>query len=177
MALELSGKNPLNPASGIPHCLKPLGDTWCTWHSWPICATCWANQKYGLTSHLSRGSSKSHKSCKAELTPEEKSFRQTWYQRQIQAYAEIHYGCDTYTALCMCQAWREYTSFKFWKRIGSCLFKREPWYESGKDTVFFFFTLPFTHFGTTWVFFSSLMTLISWDHSKSLFKKPEFKRS
>lgn len=32
-----------------------------------------------------------------------------------------------------------------------------------------FFTLPFTHFGTIWIFFSSLMTLISWDHSKTLF--------
>lgn len=62
-------------------------------------ATCWANQKDGLTSHLSCGSSKPHNSCRVELTLRDKSFRQIWYQMQIQAYANVHYGSDVYTAL------------------------------------------------------------------------------
>lgn len=49
VALKLSGRNPLNPVSDILHCLKPLGEMWCTWDRWPICATRWANQKDALS--------------------------------------------------------------------------------------------------------------------------------
>lgn len=64
-----------------------------------MCAPCGANQRDGLKCHLSYGSSKPHNPCRAELTFREKSFRQSWYQMQIQACANVHYGSDAHLAL------------------------------------------------------------------------------
>lgn len=58
--------------------------------AWPIRAACRANWKYGLMSHLSYGASTPHNSfCKVGLAFKEKTLRQTWYQMQNRANANV----------------------------------------------------------------------------------------